>query len=101
MSLVDLKKEAKVHRPPIKYYYVKSRKELVEILSQKEMPPKMIKEKLRIQDLRQMAVSRNLPNIWRMRRAELMEILYPDPQENNKNDHHAEKHDDPQACEGQ
>jgi hypothetical protein len=101
MSLVDLKQAAKVNRPPIKYYYVKSRKELIEILSQKEMPQAMVKEKLRIQDLRKMAISRNISNIWRMRRAELMELLYPDPQENNKNNDHTEKHDHPQACEGQ
>jgi len=101
MSLVELKQAAKVHRPQIKYYYVKSRKELVEILSQKELPPAMVNEKLRIQDLRKMALAKNIPNIWRMRRTELMELLYPDPQEDNQNNDQAEKHDDPQACEGQ
>ena len=55
MSLADLKKVAKNHRPPIKYYYVKSRQELIDILNMPVMPQEMIKEKLRIQDLRKLA----------------------------------------------
>ena len=96
MCLVDLKNAAKLHLPPIKYYYVKSRKELIDILSLPEMPQKMIKEKLRIQDLRTMAKARSIPNIWRMRRIELLELLYPDPQENDENDDDTEKHDAPE-----
>lgn len=99
MCLVDLKNAAKVHRPPIKYYYVKSRKELIDILSLPEMPQRMIKEKLRIQDLRAQAKARNIPNIWRMRRVELMELLYPDPKQDNQNNDDAEEHNTPKKGE--
>ena len=92
MSLVDLKHAAKVHRPQIKYYYIKSRKELVELLALKELPAELIKEKLRIQDLRALARTRGIPNIWRMRRVELMALLYPDAQENDKDDNNTQKH---------
>lgn len=100
MSLVELKKAAKVHVPPIKYYYVKSRKELVELLSSKELPQEMVREKLTINDLRQMAIAQNIPNVWKLRRSGLVAALYPSPHQNNKNNDHADKHDDPQACEG-
>jgi len=99
MCLVDLKNAAKVHRPPIKYYYIKSRKELIDILSLAEMPQTMIKEKLRIQDLRAQAKARNIPNIWRMRRVELMALLYPDPKEDNQDDDDAKEHDTPKKGE--
>jgi hypothetical protein len=101
LSLIELKKAAKEHRPPIKYYYVKSRKELVEILSRKEMTETMVKEKLTIQELRRMALARNIPNIWRMRRAQLMGLLYPDPKENDQNDDHTEEHDNPKTCKSE
>jgi len=100
MSLVDLKKAAKDHRPPIKYYYVKSRKDLIEILTMPAMPPKMIKEKLRIQDLRKLARERNIPNIWRMRRSTLIELLYPDAKEDDEDNDDTEEHDAPKKGEG-
>jgi hypothetical protein len=100
MSLADLKKVAKEHRPPIKYYYVKSRQDLIDILNMPEMPQSMIKEKLRIQDLRKLARERNIPNIWRMRRSTLIELLYPDSKEDNKNNHNAEEHDTPKKGKG-
>ena len=100
MSLVDLKKAAKDHRPPIKYYYVKSRKDLIEILTMPVMPPKMIKEKLRIQDLRKLARERNIPNIWRMRRSTLIDLLYPDAKEDDEDNDDAEEHDAPKKGEG-
>ena len=99
MCLAELKSAAKVHRPPIKYYYVKSRKELIEILSMPQLPDTMIKEKLRIQDLRAQAKARNIPNIWRMRRVELISLLYPDPKEDNQNDDDAQEHNTPKKGE--
>jgi len=101
MSLILLKNVAKVHHPPIKYYYIKTRKELIEILSMKEIPRTMIKEKLRIQDLRKQARDRNIKNIWKMRRVELMELLYPDTEEDNQNNHDAQKHDSPEKGESE
>jgi len=95
MSLVDLKNAAKIHKPPIKYYYIKSRKELIEILSLKQLPLTLVREKLRIQDLRSLARERNIPNIWRMRRSELIELLYPSPEKDDENNDSAEEHDDP------
>ena len=100
MSLADLKKVAKNHQPPIKYYYVKSRKDLIEILTMPEMPQSMIKEKLRIQDLRKLARERNIPNIWRMRRATLMDLLYPDSKEDDENNYHTEEHNTPKKRQG-
>lgn len=100
MSLADLKKTAKDHQPPIKYYYVKSRKELIEILTMPTMPQAMIKEKLRIQDLRKLARERNIPNIWRMRRSTLIDLLYPDAKEDDENNDDAEEHDAPKKGEG-
>lgn len=100
MPLVDLKNAAKNHRPKIKYYYVKSRKELIEILTLKDFPQALVQEKLRTKDLRQMAKDRNIPNIWRLRRSQLMDLLYPGAQEDDKNDDGAEKHDDPEEREG-
>ena len=100
MSLVDLKNAAKLHLPPIKYYYVKSRKELIEIMSLPEMPQNMIQEKLRIQDLRTMAKARNIPNIWRMRRTELLTLLYPNAKKDDENNDDAKEHDAPEKGEG-
>lgn len=99
MSLADLKKVAKNHRPPIKYYYVKSRQELIDILNMPVMPQEMIKEKLRIQDLRKLARERNIPNIWRMRRATLIDLLYPNAKEDDENNDDTKKHDTPKKGE--
>lgn len=99
MSLADLKKVAKNHRPPIKYYYVKSRQELIDILNMPVMPQEMIKEKLRIQDLRKLARERNIPNIWRMRRATLIDLLYPNAKEDDENNDDTKKHDAPKKGE--
>ena len=89
MSLVELKKVAKTHTPRIKYYYVKSRKELIDILTQQSVPQTMVIEKMRVQELRAEAKKRGFGNIWKLRRHELVELLYPSAQENNKDDDHA------------
>jgi hypothetical protein len=83
MSLADLKKVAKTHTPKIKYYYIKSRKELIDILTQPDVPHTMVIEKMRVQELRAEAKKRGFGNIWKLRRHELVELLYPSPQENN------------------
>lgn len=99
MSLVDLKQAAKNHTPKIKQYYIKSRAELIQILTN-EFTPDMIIAKKTIAELRKEAQDRNLPGIWKMRRAELVELLYPGPKQNNKNYNGRKEHDYPQKGEG-
>lgn len=96
MSLVELKQVAKRHDPPIKYYYIKSRLELIQILTLKEMPTSFILEKKTLATLRKEAIAKGYMNIWKLKKAELMELLYPRTQENNQNDDHTNKHDDPE-----
>jgi hypothetical protein len=99
MSLVELKQAAKNNVPKIKQYYVKSRLELIKILSMKEFPVEMLISKKTISELRKEAQDRKLPNIWKLRRSELVELLYPSPEQNNQNNNSREKHDDPEKGE--
>ena len=99
MSLVELKQAAKNHDPKIKQYYVKSRLELIKLLSMKEFPVEMLISKKTIADLRKEAQNRKLPNIWKLRRSELVELLYPSSQQNNQNNNSGEKHNNPEKGE--
>jgi hypothetical protein len=99
MSLVELKQAAKSHVPKIKQYYVKSRLELIKLLSMKEFPIEMLISKKTIAELRKEAQDRKLPNIWKLRRAELVELLYPSPEQNNQNNNSREKHNNPEKGE--
>lgn len=101
MSLADLKKVAKDHRPPIKQYYIKKRIELIRLLTMKDLPESFVLEKKTIAQLRIEATERGFKNIWKFRRAELMELLYPSTQQNDHNDNHAKKHDNPEGGKGQ
>ena len=101
MSLAELKVVAKNHRPRIKQYYIKSKAELIQILTSKDLPETFKVEKMRIQELRDEARNRGyLVNLWKMRRKDLVDLLYPGANENDQNDDHTKKHDDPQECEG-
>ena len=99
MSLVELKQAAKNHVPKIKQYYVKSRIELIKLLSMKEFPVEMLISKKTIAELRKEAQDRKLPNIWKLRRAQLVELLYPSPEQDNQNNNCRQKHDDPEEGE--
>lgn len=102
MSLVELKKLAKEHTPKIKYYYIKSRVELIQILSMKELPETFRIEKLTIAELRKEAQKRDLGvNIWNMRKKDLLELLYPSSQKQNKNDENSKEHNDPQKSDSE
>lgn len=101
MSRVELIKAAKNHNPPIKQYYIKSRLELIRLLTMKELPETYILEKKTLAQLRKEATEKGHKNIWKLKKAELMELLYPSPQKNDKNDNHAEKHDDPKESESE
>lgn len=99
MSLVELKQAAKNHVPKIKQYYIKSRIELIKLLSMTEFPVEMLISKKTISDLRKEAQDRKLPNIWKLRRGELIELLYPSPEQNNQNNNSRQKHDNPEKGE--
>lgn len=100
MSLAELKVVARDHRPRIKQYYIKSKLELIQLLTSKELPEHMRIEKMRIQELREEARKRGyITSIWKMRRTDLVELLYPGTQENDQNNDHTQKHDAPQESE--
>jgi hypothetical protein len=101
LSLVELKHLAKIHNPPIKYYYVKSRLELIRILTMTEFPEEMRIEKKTIHQLRTEARDKGYLNVWKMRRPQLIELLYPSTNKDNKNDDHTKKHNNPKKCEGE
>jgi len=99
MCLADLKKVARDHEPSIKQYYIKSRVELIRILTMKQLPESFILEKKTISQLRKEALEKGFKNIWKFRRAELMDLLYPSTQQNDHDDKHTEKHDNPKGGE--
>ena len=77
MSLADLKQVARDRSPKIKKYYIIPRAKLIELLSMENLPHSFIIEKKTIHELRKEAQAKNLPNIWNLKRSELMELLYP------------------------
>lgn len=95
LSLAELKQMARDHTPKIKHYYIKSKSELIALMSTDDFPQHMIVEKMTIHDLRLEARNRGLTNVWNLRRNDLVQALYPSTDENDKNDNHAEKHNDP------
>lgn len=100
MSLVELKHVARDRRPRIKQYYIKTRLELIQLLSMEVLPESFRIEKLTIAELRKEAKQKGInSNIWNLRKPELIELLYPSPQQNNKNDDSGKKHDDPEKGE--
>jgi hypothetical protein len=99
MSLAQLKLEAKNHTPKIKQYYIKSRLDLIKLLSLKEFPLEMVIAKKTIADLRKEAQERKLPNIWRLRRSELVELLYPSSKQDNEDDNNGKEHNNPEKGE--
>ena len=99
MSLVELKQAAKVHTPKIKQYYIMSRVQLIQILKTKVFSQDMIVSKKTIAELRKEAQERKLPNIWKLRRAELVELLYPSSKQYNQDNNDGQKHDNPQKGE--
>ena len=106
MSLIELKYAAKNHTPKIKQYYIKSRAELIQILTMSEFTQDMIVAKKTLAELRKEAQERKLPGIWKLRRSELVELLYSKnlglgSKQDDKNDNSGKEHDDPQKSEGE
>jgi hypothetical protein len=96
LSLQELKKVARDHKPKIKHYYVKSRLELIQLLSLKELPQEYIIEKMTIEELRVEAKTRGITKgIWKLSRPQFIDLLYPSSQQNNQDDDGGEKHDNP------
>lgn len=106
MSLIELKQIAK-QRHYIKRYYVKSKEELVTILSLPAPPREMLLEKMTIKYLREEAKERGFKGrgVWDMSRAELMALLHPPAaqplkktpaDENEENQRNTNEHDDPE-----
>jgi len=101
LSLVELKQLAKVHNPPIKYYYIKSRIELIQILTS-EFTEQMKIEKMTIHQLRKDAREKGHINVWKMRRPQLVELLFGSDsgsEKDEKNDDHTEEHNNPKEGE--
>jgi len=99
LSLSELKKVAKNHVPKIKQYYIRSKAELIQILNMKEFPMEMKVAKMCMEELRAEAKKRGHTNYWKMRREQLVTMLYANPKENDKDDDHTQEHDDPEEGE--
>jgi hypothetical protein len=96
MSLVELKQLAKDHKPKIKQYYIKKRHELIQLLTMKTLPESFILEKKKRSELIQEAKEKGYKGIYNLKRHELLELLHPGLKQNNKDNDHAEKHDNPE-----
>jgi hypothetical protein len=101
MTFQELKLVAKNHRPRIKQYYIKSRVELIRLLSLNELPQTYLIEKKTIQELREEAKARGFASgVWKMNRSDLVNLLYPGPNENNQDNNGGKEHNYPQKGEG-
>jgi hypothetical protein len=65
----------------------------------KELPVEMVIAKKTIAELRKEAQARKLPNIWKLRRSELVELLYPSSEQNNQNNDDGKEHNNPEKGE--
>lgn len=103
MSLVELKKVARdlPKERKIKQYYIKSRHELIRLLTMVELPNELQVQKRTLAELRKEAREKSIPNLWKYRRAQLVEILYPSPKQNNENNHGGKEHDNPKHRKGE
>lgn len=87
MQLPELKAQAKAHVPKIKHYYMKTRVQLISILIMDKFPAEMILEKKTLKELQAEAKAKNIPKVWSLRRADLIELLYPPkPRVDNSDD---------------
>jgi hypothetical protein len=101
MSLVELKQAAKNHEPKIKQYYILKRHELIKLLTMKELPQSYILEKKKRSELIAEAKARGFEKFWNLKKSELLELLYPSLKQDNQNNDHAKKHDNPKHGEGE
>jgi hypothetical protein len=92
MYLADLKLLAKTRR--IKMYYVKTKEELITLLTMKELPEAMRVEKMTIHQLRAEAKKRNIAGLWTLRRGALVDLLFPQSQNVNETAPHQYEQDE-------
>jgi hypothetical protein len=101
LNLLELKARAKTRR--IKQYYIMKRKQLIELLSMPELPPKFKIEKMTLKELRAEASSKNLGPVWNLTREELVKLLFGSADDiantsankNEEDDNKATKHNNP------
>jgi hypothetical protein len=102
MYLADIKLIAKTRR--IKMYYVKTKEELIHLLTLPELPLAMRIEKMTIHQLRAEAKKRRIVGFWELRRDALVELLFPkteyvdqaSPNENQQDEGETQKHHEPE-----
>lgn len=99
MSLLELKQLAKAKR--IKQYYIMRRAQLIELLSMEALPQPLVLEKMTVTELREEAKRRGMRGFWRRSKEELLQLLYPSPQENQKDESHTKKHNEPECHDPQ
>ena len=99
MSLLELKQLAKAKR--IKQYYIMRRAQLIELLSMEALPQTLVLEKMTVTELRDEAKRRGMRGFWRRSKEELLQLLYPGPQENQQNESYTKKHDEPESHDPQ
>ena len=107
MYLSELKLIAKTRR--IKMYYIKSKEELIELLSMNELPLEMRIEKMTNKQLQIEAKNRGITGVTGLRRPALINILFPKTDDISKaatdenqedqsktNEHHQPEEHDPE-----
>ena len=82
MYLSELKLIAKTRR--IKMYYIKSKEELVELLTMKELPLEMRIEKMTNKQLQVEAKNRGITGVTGLRRPALINLLFPKTEDVSK-----------------
>ena len=73
-----------------------SRLELLKRLTMVDVPEVYLVEKMTIQELRSEAKKRgHTKGVWRLLRAELIELLFPSSKKDNEDDDGGKKHNNP------
>jgi hypothetical protein len=102
MYLSELKLIAKTRR--IKMYYIKSKEELVELLTMAELPLEMRIEKMTNKQLQAEAKNRGITGVTGLRRPALINLLFPKTEdvskttsdENQEDQSQTDKHHQPE-----
>ena len=97
MYLSELKLIAKTRR--IKMYYIKSKDELIELLTMKELPLEMKIEKMTNKQLQVEAKNRGITGVTGLRRPALINILFPKTDDISKTASHENQEDQSQTDE--
>lgn len=102
MYISELKEEAK--KRGIKFYYIKKRAELIQLLTMKELPEINIVEKKTIKVLREEAKDKGIDKPYSYKREHLVRLLYPHlytTEEHHKDYDGTQKHDNPKESNTQ